>query len=111
MSDSPTPDRQWHILDGVDSDTAEFPIVTEVGDLDVAIFKVKGALCATQRWCPHGEADLADGTLLGDKIKCPKHGFMFRLSDGKSINIPGLDLEILDLEENNGTLRIARNLG
>ena len=76
--------------------------------MDVAIFNVKGKLCATQRWCPHGNSDLTEGTLLGDKIKCAKHGFMFRLTDGKSMNFPGLDLEIFDLEAVDGVLRVAR---
>ena len=107
MPDLPTLDRRWHILENTDLATAKYPLVTDVEDLQVAIFKVNEKLCATQRWCPHGNADLSKGTLIGDKIKCPKHGFMFRVSDGKSINIPGLDLEVLDLEIDDGLLKLA----
>jgi len=38
--------------------------------------------------CPHQGWPLASGTLEGDVLRCPRHGFGFSLSSGRSLQ-PG----------------------
>jgi nitrite reductase/ring-hydroxylating ferredoxin subunit len=40
-------------------------------------------------------------------VKCPQHGFMFRLKDGKAISLPGLDLKTFEVNTDGGTLKSA----
>lgn len=97
----------WIAVEGIDPATVEFPILAEVDGERVVIFKVHEQLCAVQRDCPHGDADLSLGLILGDKVKCPQHGFMFRLKDGKGISMPGLDLKTFDVNTDEGALKLA----
>lgn len=38
--------------------------------------------------CPHKGGPLAQGELLGQKIKCPWHGYEFNVFSGKVASIP-----------------------
>jgi nitrite reductase/ring-hydroxylating ferredoxin subunit len=80
----------WFVIDDVNPDEVEFPVAARVDGEDIIIFRVGGRLRGIQRSCPHEDADLLAGKLIGDMIKCPHHGFIFRLSDGKGMNCPGL---------------------
>ena len=47
---------------------------------------VEGTRHVIGRWCPHQQADLAQGLLLDGAIKCPLHGYLFSLADGRGLN-------------------------
>eukprot|EP00742_Colponemidia_sp_Colp-10_P005308 GILJ01005669.1.p1 GENE.GILJ01005669.1~~GILJ01005669.1.p1 ORF type:complete len:267 (+),score=32.67 GILJ01005669.1:47-847(+) len=57
-----------------------------VNDKDVAVFRYKKLLYATDNKCPHMGGPLADGDIedLADDIvvKCPYHGYKFSLGNG-----------------------------
>ena len=58
-----------------------------VGERTVAVFRGRqGQLYATEPRCPHLGGPLADGTLGGDTLMCPLHGFKFRLSTGEALS-------------------------
>ena len=63
-------------------------ISREVGDELVAIYNIDGAFYATEARCTHGLADLADGTLDGDKIECSFHFGAFHVPSGKAVQPP-----------------------
>jgi nitrite reductase/ring-hydroxylating ferredoxin subunit len=100
-------ETEWVFVD-VDPETAEFPMTTKIGDTDVVIFQVGGKLRAIQRWCPHNDADLAHGRLMGDMIKCSLHGFMFRLTDGRGLNCPGINAEVFEAAAELGRIKVRR---
>lgn len=61
-------------------------IVTEIGDMYVAVFRVDGKYYAVEDICTHDGGPLAEGDLhTNDKleIECPRHGAHFDLNTGK----------------------------
>lgn len=66
---------------------------------------------ATDGWCTHEQAHLADGLVMDNIIECPKHNGRFRLSDGSPARAPVCrGLAVYPLEERAGRLwlNIAR---
>ncbi|MEK9629058.1 MAG: Rieske (2Fe-2S) protein [Nitrospinota bacterium] len=50
----------------------------------VSIFNIQGELFAIFDTCPHKKtAPLIRGTLSGNGVKCPNHGYLFDLKTGK----------------------------
>jgi NAD(P)H-dependent nitrite reductase small subunit len=54
-----------------------------VGDFDIALFNVGGEIFAIDDVCPHFAGSLAEGTVEGETVSCPLHGWCFNLRDGK----------------------------
>lgn len=46
-----------------------------------------GTLAVTDAHCPHLGADLGGGTVVGDTLRCPFHGFRFDAS-GRCVHVP-----------------------
>jgi nitrite reductase/ring-hydroxylating ferredoxin subunit len=42
-------------------------------------------VAAAEPLCPHEQARLADGTIQGDAVDCPKHHYMFDLRSGENL--------------------------
>ena len=60
-------------------------------DLDgksLALYKVEGAVFATDNICTHGHARLCDGFLEGHEIECPLHQGKFDIRDGRALCAP-----------------------
>ena len=70
---SPAPEGDPALVPIVGADGRDYVVVTSHG-------------LAVERWCPHKGADLADGTVVGSALKCPFHGYMFSLRNGKGLN-------------------------
>jgi nitrite reductase/ring-hydroxylating ferredoxin subunit len=51
-------------------------------DGSIAVFRIGGRLHAIRDECPHAGASLADGTLDGTIITCPRHGSQFDVTSG-----------------------------
>jgi nitrite reductase/ring-hydroxylating ferredoxin subunit len=59
-----------------------------IDDVDIAVFKVDGAIFALSNICPHQKTQLIyDGFVEDGIITCPAHGWQFELATGKT---PGL---------------------
>jgi nitrite reductase/ring-hydroxylating ferredoxin subunit/uncharacterized membrane protein len=54
----------------------------DVGGADIVIARTGGQVYALADTCVHREGSLADGELVGECVKCPRHGSMFALADG-----------------------------
>ncbi len=60
------------------------------GGVNVAPFYQAGSYRAVDNICPRLKGEtLAAGTLTGDIVSCPFHGWMFELDSGECINHPG----------------------
>ncbi len=71
---------------------------------------------ATDGVCTHGNAQLADGLVMGTLIECPKHNGRFDIRDGSPQRPPVcIGLKTYDVRESNGKLLFdlnsARGLG
>jgi nitrite reductase (NADH) small subunit len=77
------------------AETSEVPsgsaLELAAGTLSVALFNRDGAYLAIGNVCPHGKGGrLAAGSLMGDVVTCPFHGWMFKLDSGECIHHPGV---------------------
>ncbi len=63
-----------------------------VGNSERVIARTEsGVLCALARRCTHGDADLAQGLVIGEEIECPKHNGRFLLATGEPTRRPILE--------------------
>jgi naphthalene 1,2-dioxygenase ferredoxin component len=63
-------------------------IGVEAGGRDIALYKVAGAVFATDNTCTHGQARLCDGFLDGFEIECPLHQGRFDVRNGTAVCAP-----------------------
>ena len=60
----------------------------EVEGRGVAVYRLDGALYATQDLCTHGQACLSDGEVVEGYIECPLHFGLFEIATGKAAGAP-----------------------
>jgi len=68
--------------------------LVRVNDLEIAIFNVGGRFCASGAVCPHEGGPLEEGTLDGEVVICPWHGFDFDLNTGACLVDPELKVPV-----------------
>jgi nitrite reductase/ring-hydroxylating ferredoxin subunit len=92
-------DRPWQKLEGIDVASARFPAPARVDDEGILVFRVKDGFRGVERSCPHLQASLHDAVIMGNgtMLRCTKHHFTFRLSDGKGVNCIGHRLKIFEI--------------
>lgn len=61
-----------------------------VNDRRIALFNVDGTFYAIDDSCTHEEASLAQGSLYGDIVACPKHGSRFNVRTGRVLSLPAV---------------------
>ena len=57
-----------------------------------AIANVNGTFYAIDGICGHAGGHLAQGELIGEMVKCPKHGAEYDLKAGKNLKKPWIPL-------------------
>jgi nitrite reductase/ring-hydroxylating ferredoxin subunit len=72
----------------------------DLGGRPVLLANVSGRYFAFSRQCPHEEADLKNGMLEGNRIRCPNHNYCFDLDTGDCV-LPqgGPPLTVLPAEQ------------
>jgi nitrite reductase (NADH) small subunit len=82
------PDVASHRLGAV----ADIPVgegrAFAVGHIQIAVFRLRDGLRATQALCPHAGGPLADGQADPAKIVCPLHSYAYSVHDGTCLNGP-----------------------
>jgi 3-phenylpropionate/trans-cinnamate dioxygenase ferredoxin component len=63
-------------------------LVIEVDGNLIVIFNVNNQFFAIDGICSHDEEELAEGTLEGYVLTCPRHGGQFDIRDGNAISLP-----------------------
>ena len=78
----------WHRVAAL-SDIADGEAKSvRVGELEVALCRVDGAICAFEDLCPHAYALLSEGFVEGGEIECPLHGARFEIATGRCLAPP-----------------------
>ena len=54
---------------------------------EVAVYNVNGEYYATDNFCPHQGAPLADGQLCGHIVECGWHGWQFDVRTGECLTV------------------------
>lgn len=81
--------NRWYIIAESDEIRAGHPLAARRHGEELVLWRdTQGVLRCTADRCPHRGASLALGTVQGDAIVCPFHGFQFRGSDGQCTHIP-----------------------
>lgn len=72
---------------------------------ELALFNIDGEFYATENFCPHKGAPLADGKLCGYVIECDWHGWQFDVRSGECLTARG-QLEVYPVIIEDGLIRI-----
>jgi nitrite reductase (NADH) small subunit/3-phenylpropionate/trans-cinnamate dioxygenase ferredoxin subunit len=62
-------------------------------DEEIALFNVEGKFFATQPNCLHRQGPLAEGTLDGEIVTCPWHGWRYNVRSGEHAMNPSITLK------------------
>jgi len=62
--------------------------VVRLEDQAVAVFNLGGEYFAIDDVCTHDGGPLAEGTVDGDQIECPRHGARFNIKTGAVLSLP-----------------------
>ena len=84
-------DTEWIDAASVDDVPADDVVGLVVSGLDIAFYKVEGAIYATDNICTHGHGRLCDGFLEGYEIECPLHQGMFDVRTGAPTCAPATE--------------------
>ncbi|MBI4358898.1 MAG: Rieske 2Fe-2S domain-containing protein [Candidatus Omnitrophica bacterium] len=84
-------------------DTTTSKIVNAFGN-EVAVFKTPQGFRACQNLCPHAGGALVEGTVEGETVTCPLHGWQFDLQSGACQTEPGNDIKIYKVELKEGNV-------
>jgi nitrite reductase/ring-hydroxylating ferredoxin subunit len=97
----------WHVLDGIDPAAATFPARARAGNEPLIVLALgEGKFRGVQRACPHLHAPFAEGALMSNAtmLRCTKHNYIFRLSDGKGVNCPGFRIKVFEVKTEDNRL-------
>ncbi|MGH7731841.1 MAG: Rieske 2Fe-2S domain-containing protein [Candidatus Eiseniibacteriota bacterium] len=62
--------------------------VSRIGDQEIAVFNLAGVHYAMDDICTHDGGPLAEGTIEGHVIECPRHGARFDIRTGAVLGMP-----------------------
>ena len=78
----------WHKV-ATKADLAEEEVIgVEVGDTEIAVYRLGETYYATSNICTHAFAFLSDGYVEDDCIECPLHQQLFRIATGEAVEGP-----------------------
>lgn len=64
-----------------------------VGERVVALFNVEGTIYALDGICRHAGGPIGKGTLQGDVVTCPWHGWQYHVKSGQHCLTPRIQQE------------------
>ncbi|MGE3967899.1 MAG: non-heme iron oxygenase ferredoxin subunit [Dongiaceae bacterium] len=77
-----------HLVAKVDQIVDDQPIQVKVGNLILALYRVREKIYATAGICTHQHAFMAQGYQEEDEIECPLHQARFNICTGKALTAP-----------------------
>lgn len=90
--DAPVPTRDVVVAAAAEIPDGQRKIV-QVGGLSIGVFHHEGEWFAVRNSCVHRGGPVATGTLVGDVLTCPWHGFQFNLRTAQCIADPKAELD------------------
>ncbi|MBV8681735.1 MAG: FAD-dependent oxidoreductase [Caulobacteraceae bacterium] len=82
-------------------------LVGRVGDEEVLVARIGGALFAVGAHCTHYQGPLGEGLIVGDTVRCPWHHARFCLRTGEALAAPAIDpLKRWSVREADGVIRV-----
>ncbi len=75
----------------------------ETNDLGIALINLDGQIFALDNTCPHAGGPLGEGSIEGEYVVCPWHGWKFHIPTGvcqknptPSLNVPCYEVRIVE---------------
>lgn len=62
--------------------------LVDVNGKEIAIFNMNGNFHAIDNTCPHRGGSLSEGSLDGNVVSCPWHGWQFDITSGSCLTDP-----------------------
>jgi 3-phenylpropionate/trans-cinnamate dioxygenase ferredoxin subunit len=81
----------WIDVAAVDEIESGGVMRVEINGTEVAVFNIDGEFYALADVCSHDGGTLADGTVEGHEIECPRHGARFDIRTGKVMSPPACE--------------------
>lgn len=72
--------------------------VVDLGDKEIALFKIDGEIYAINNACPHRQGPLGEGELQEKVVTCPLHRWQFDVTNGRSVFPPGQQVACYNVE-------------
>lgn len=69
-----------------------------VGGTAVAVANVGGDFFAISNACAHAEGPLGEGSLSGDVVTCPYHGWQYSVKDGSCLTNPSASVKTFPVQ-------------
>ncbi len=81
----------------------------ETKDWGIALFNLDGHIYALDNTCPHAGGPLGEGTIEGEHIVCPWHGWKFHIPTGvcQKNPTPGWNVICYDVRVVESTIQIT----
>jgi nitrite reductase/ring-hydroxylating ferredoxin subunit len=78
-----------------------------VGDKQVAVFNIDGAVYAMADGCLHHGASLGSGKLKGKFVTCRAHGWRYDVTTGCTMHVPGYGVDKYEAKVTEGKILVA----
>lgn len=79
----------------------------EVNGVRIALFNVAGTFYAVDNTCPHAGGPIGEGSLTGDIVECPWHGWEFNVCTGVRPSNPDFSLTCCPVRIEGNEVQIA----
>lgn len=97
----------WHRVAEDGDITEDEPASVKIGEAQVGVFRVDGALYAIEDICPHAFALLSQGFVEGEEVECPLHEAVFHIPTGKCLREPAeRDLVTYEVKVEDGAVYV-----
>jgi nitrite reductase (NADH) small subunit/3-phenylpropionate/trans-cinnamate dioxygenase ferredoxin subunit len=78
----------------------------EIEGYGLALFNVAGTIYALDNTCPHAGGPLGEGTLRGEIVECPWHGWRFNVRTGEKPENPDFKVACYPVEVRDNEVRV-----
>ncbi|MGH9065158.1 MAG: Rieske (2Fe-2S) protein [Acidimicrobiales bacterium] len=85
------PATEWTAVASMSDLAQDEPVRATAGGVPVVLVRRGEQVFALSATCRHAGGPLDEGKLVDDCVRCPWHGSMFRLTDGKVMRGPAHD--------------------
>lgn len=84
----------------------------ELQDHGIALFNLEGNIYALDNTCPHAGGPLGEGSVEGDLVECPWHGWKFNIKTGvcQKNPTPTWNVSCYEVQVVDGIIQVASPL-
>jgi nitrite reductase/ring-hydroxylating ferredoxin subunit len=97
--------EEYEVADASEIPDGERKLLS-IGGRSVGIFHHDGEWYAVRNYCLHRSGPIATGTLDGDVLTCPWHGYQYNVKSGEFLLDPAVKLETYPVEIRDGKVHV-----